>query len=478
MEQLSFELRKQARSILGRDPGPLSVLEDGAAAAEGVLALARGGRIHVSPALTRLSPKRRRHVLGHELCHVVQQARGVVESENEGLNGCPVLELEAELWGECFADRRPLGDSLATDLALSEPRDQVTQHMVVLAGQYLSEPEQQLEEKTRNILALLGQADCWLEWAIGVKEQHFRYVDQLDLVNGIHRGLHGDSPVLLRKSGLLVSPQRLMELPEPSLDRLLAVEHCDGEHDEESVRLVLAEGGLCSVADLRLVDQFLSDRKLKAEPIFAHVSLADRLALLELERQGGACARNRQRWPEIVSFALEHACSAAEFADYYEFYTRVVDRSPSVKSKSARLEGAGELVSTLWQLVLPHLRCPVASRLPTTVELYAMLNQWVASNEVVGYARASQALRDLARGAGLVIGQAEQAVQSSVAFLAEAQRFLTRTEPGSRVVSQDGLHHVYRYQAKDAEAVVRVSGAGEVTLERFVPNEPPGAQVS
>ncbi|HEU5059027.1 MAG TPA: DUF4157 domain-containing protein, partial [Kofleriaceae bacterium] len=98
---LPRSLQAEMQSLLGVDLGAIRVHEDGLAAAAGARAFTRGTDIHFAPGQYDPDSLRGRELIGHELAHVAQQARGEVAATAE-IGG---VEVNADAGLEGDADR-------------------------------------------------------------------------------------------------------------------------------------------------------------------------------------------------------------------------------------------------------------------------------------------------------------------------------------------------------------------------------------
>jgi hypothetical protein len=101
----------QMEASFGADFSAVRVHEGAHAAAVGALAYTQGTDIHFAPGQYQPDSRAGRELLGHELAHVVQQARGAVQATAQArgveLNDDPGLEREADELGERAARGLP-----------------------------------------------------------------------------------------------------------------------------------------------------------------------------------------------------------------------------------------------------------------------------------------------------------------------------------------------------------------------------------
>ncbi len=112
---LPAPVQSEMQSLLGIDLDAIRIHEDGQAAEAGALAYTRGTDIHFAPGQYDPDSSKGRELIGHELAHVAQQARGGVAATTE-VAGVPV-NADPGLEGE--ADR--IGARVARGESVAEP---------------------------------------------------------------------------------------------------------------------------------------------------------------------------------------------------------------------------------------------------------------------------------------------------------------------------------------------------------------------
>lgn len=357
--------------------------------------------------------------------------------------------------------------------------------MITIAGQTLRHVEE-LTSKTQTLLALIDGAERWLAWAIPAST-YFRFADEATLADGVQRGLHGDALILLPRLCLLVHPRKLWTLKEEQLNQLLAYEGDDEDNQvlATSLQSVLNDAGIFTQQNLASGRQFLEQIGKAQSPLFQSLSLADQIALMELVKAPPtSLALDRTAQAGAATFASESAQTPREFADYYAFFFEVAQRSAPGDASLDALTTARNLRDRLADSVQALLSCPVVARAPSTVDMYALVNQWVDQQQLIGFSTVASALRQLAISGPLPgTGEDDRAYNVRLrAFTESVQQFLKYTEPSARTLSQDGLTHAYTLDAKSASARLDRSRDGWVTLggyrQTIATTPPPAPEIT
>lgn len=444
----------------------------------GALAFTWGRHIYLDRVVLGLPWPTVLEILGHELTHVLQQHRGSsLDRRRQGVGGgdSDPCEEQAQELGRRFARGRAAPD-IWQWLARSPRRPQA---VVTVAGQSIRQVDD-LAPRTQTMLALIDGAERWLSWAIPVGRPVFRFGDEAALVTGIQQGLHGSPLMLLQRLRLLVHPRKLWTLKEEQLNQLLSYE--GDEEDNEvlgaSVQNVLNENGIFTQQNLASGLQFLQQIGQAQLPLFQTLSLSDQLALMELVKTPpSSLALDRTAQASAATFAAESAQTPREFVDYYTFFFDVAQRLAPAAEPADVTHEVRRVRDALTEPVQALLPCPIIARVPTTVEMYALVNQWVDQQQLIGFATMSSALRQLAATGPLpALGESEEAFQIRLhTFIDGAQQFLKHTEPSVRTLSQDGLTHSYALETRSATARLDRTEDGNVTLGLFEQAAPPSS---
>ncbi len=469
-------VRRRAERFFQADLASVQLHVGPEARRRGALAVAWGRHIFLDPVVLGLSSGDRLEVLGHELAHVVQQQKGIRATSARRLDNADACEEQACELGRRFAGEGGTGPS--REPMARSPR--VPQRLVSLAGQVLRQLDD-LAPRTQTMVALVDGAERWLSWALSSPTPYFRFADEAALVTGIQQGLHGSPLILLPRLRALVHPRKLWTLKEEQLNQLLSYE---GDEDDNqvlgtSVRNVLNDNGIFTQESLASGLQFLNQIGAAQLPLFQALSLADQVALMDVVKTPPTTlALDRTAQSTAAAFAAESAQTPQEFVDYYAFFFQVADRLAADK-EPAELPGIVRSVrDRLIDPVQALLPCPIVGHAPTPVELYALVNQWIDRQQLIGFGTVASALRQVAVSGPLpAAGEDDDAFRTRVqSFVDGVQQFLKYTEPSVRTLSQDGLTHSYALVAKAAVARIDRTDDGHVTLGRY--QQLPGAAQS
>lgn len=444
----------------------------------GALAFAWGRHVFLDQAVLGLSQAARLEVLGHELTHVVQQRRGAcaTAARRRRFDGPEACEEQACDLGRTFARQKDL---------LPAPRPiarspLVPQRLVAVAGRTVRQVDD-LAPRTQTMVALVDGAERWLSWAIPAPNPYFRFPDEAALVTGVQQGLHGSPLILLPRLRALVHPRKLWTLKEEQLNQLLSYE--GDEEDNEvlgtSVRNVLNENGIFTQQNLASGLQFLQQIGTAGLPLFQALSLSDQVALMEVVKTPPtSLALDRTAQASAAAFAAESAQTPREFVDYYAFFFDAAERLATDDDPADLPDTVRGVRDRLIDPVQALLPCPVLERVPTPVEMYALINQWIDRQQLIGFATVPSALRQIAASGLLPApGEDDGAFRARLrSFIDGVQQFLKYTEPAGRTLSQDGLTYSFPLVAKSATARIDRTDDGLVTLGRY--EQAPGAAPS
>jgi hypothetical protein len=407
-------------------------------------------------------------ILGHELTHVLQQRGDPLHASPADIRRLAAqCESQAHEIGGRFAANRPAPPHAAS-LAHFPRRPQC---LVSVAGQLLRQVDD-LAPKTQTVLALIDGAERWLSWAIPARSAFFRFADETALVTGIQQGLHGSALMLLPRLRLRVHPRKLWTLADEQLSQLLSYEGDDEDNDVlgTSLQSVLNENGIYAQQSLASGRQYLRQLGTAQAPLFQELSLADQVALMGLVKMPPTTlALDRTAQAAASAFAMESAQTPQEFVDYYAFYFETVQRLTSGGASVDAATAVRRVRDSLLDPVQALLACPVVAGVPTVVELYALVNQWVDQKQLIGFPSMAAALRSIAASGPLVgPGEDDRAFQSRLhGFVDGIQQFLKHTEPSARTLSQDGLTYSYPLASKSATARLDRQHDGCVTLGSY-----------
>ena len=152
--------------------------------------------------------------------------------------------------------------------------------MTISISGRLIERAAQLSERARMVLGLIDGGLPWLSWACSSPAARFDFADELTLLADVQKGLHSASLVFLPRTGLAVSPLKLMSLETDTLRLLALGESGDaGEHDAARLRHALQTNQLLTNDQLAGTDGFLESLGVGQASLFKLQDLNDRRAL-------------------------------------------------------------------------------------------------------------------------------------------------------------------------------------------------------
>lgn len=413
-------------------------------------------------------------VVGHELAHVLQQREGRVQPTGwkDGIpfNDDALLEVEADAMGTCFA----LGVNGFSGVRAAIPRAwpagtalQPTLQCLLTMGSKRVNSSADLSPKGQTLLTLIPHGSEWLKGIAG-SDSRYDFSNELDLLTGIHVGLHGSDTLLLRRLGVLAHLERLHDLEQDELEGILSVERSPAENvvNLRKTKKALARHGLWSESELSIADEFLRTTGVAAEPVFRSLSLSDRVSLFELVNEANtAQALNPMLQREAATFAVSRAQNAAEFIDYYQFYmAQIHEANPQPQLAGKRMRFAEALAETLSELMFDHLWSPNFPGPPEADELPIALRQWSVQGKRVGFPRLSAALAHVAQFGELHGASGPAARQLIDAYMERANGHWIQRTPSAVQLSQDGHHRDYIYDLPNVQAVLRLASDGSLTI--------------
>jgi hypothetical protein len=318
-------------------------------------------------------------------------------------------------------------------------------------------------------------ASSWLSWAISNRGVNYHYADESQLVVGTQSGLHGSELILLRGLGLLLHPNKLLEMQGDDLKVVAAAEN---EADANSVtqtraQKILAKYQLRSQTDLAIGTEFLTQAGVADAPVFQAMTLSDRIALFNLV--DGASSENSLNpmiQKEAAAYAVLHAQNTNEFVDYYQFYVSSADdTAPAAKGAAARGRKAEARLESLQTLLYGLLFCPAVQGTPTAQQMNVIVQNWLGTGNGLGFSRLSLALTQVEQYANLNGATGETASSMIEQYLRRAQSYILQLPATSITLTQDGLDHYYAYDSKTASAQICLDASGNVTLATYRPNK-------
>jgi len=438
-----------------------------ASASIGCRAFAIGSEIHIDRALLGAPSAEVLAVIGHELCHVAQQRRGLDGPPPAELCIAADLEEEAEEWGDRLARGRTLPGT-----ALAAPSRRLVQPLLAVGGRYLGS-EDDLSERAQTALALIQGGSPWIHRAIASSAETYWFANESELVAGVQRGLHGQPLLRLRRLGVVLSPRKLLTLSSKDLNQILSGEESDEDNAvaDASTRKILTDNGIHTHADFALVNAFLQQMGLADDPLFQSMSVADHTAVLRVVSSPvneSVLDRNIQK--EAADFAAQNAPDPQAFADYLQFYAATVQKIRDASPKPRRRQQAAQqALDALLPSVQAHLRCPVIAPDASMVDLYAFLNGWINGRNNLGFPSLSVGALQVMQHTPIVDGTVARAQDIVDAYIRDASQFAKITEPRMKTLSQDGERYVFELDSKSASAYLSLDRNGCATLLSYAP---------
>jgi len=445
-------------------------------AAPTAVASTDGLRIFLNPRHHRLSVAQWLHVLGHEFAHMVQQRQGRVRPTGFvggiAYNDDPLLEFEADRLASAFAAMFRTGVCPALPPWRDAGRRQpVLQHLVSIKGRPIRSGND-LTPAAQSLLQLLPEGAPWLA-SVASAPTEYQFGNDLELLAGIHAGVHGDTVMLLRKLQIALHPEALASFTKDDIDSIVLVERGAGDNSvaRMRVRRLFAAQQLFTESELQVGDDFPGLTGLVNEPLFRSVSLAGRIALFNLVNEGVTeHALDTMLQNEAAAFAVQRSCNVFEFVDYYRFFMALVsDPSPDQSLAAKRARFAEATADSLSDIIFDLLWAPTLANTPTPAAMPGVIAQWSERGFRLGFPRLSAALSHLAQHVpinGATGAAARQIIQDAMSQL---QALWVTTVPRSVRVSQSGGERLYTYSLPSATAQLSLAEDGTLTISNYVP---------
>lgn len=164
-QRLPGPVQAKMEHALGSDFSAVRIHEGAQAASIGALAYTRGTDIHFAPGQYDPESRRGQELLGHELTHVVQQARGRVGTTTQAkglpVNDDPGLEREADELGARAARGEAVHDSPAPQSLPTAAWSGALQRMLATTGLPEGADTSTPEKHADAIIAKIGQARAY-----------------------------------------------------------------------------------------------------------------------------------------------------------------------------------------------------------------------------------------------------------------------------------------------------------------------------
>ncbi|MEI9926888.1 MAG: hypothetical protein WDN44_03250 [Sphingomonas sp.] len=296
-----------------------------------------------------------------------------------------------------------------------------------------------LSEQGRLVLSLIDGGIQWLDWAMQDQQARYQFSDEGALVAGVQAGLHASRLLLLPRTGLAVSPVKLMTLSTADLRTLAQAETGDPARAADAAP-VLAAQGLVTHDNLAAVPVFLQNLQVADAPLFQAMGLDDRFPVLALRNDPDYTAPIGSPLPrEAAAFAVAQARTPQEFVDYYRVYLRRAALGTPADTPEQRAARAQQALDTLLPLSFGALDAPGVDGLVPPWEVVAAIREWLLTGRQIGFSRASLVVQQVVANAGY----ADQAGDDAAALVrdylargpaaAEGRRDRTRpARPGRR----------------------------------------------
>jgi hypothetical protein len=436
-------------------------------------AVAEGNHVFLNLREDFLGSDRFDHLLRHELCHVLQQRRGLVPStgfvNGHHFNGELALEREAE----AFATGQGSLAAMLADLFATrgiQPSLPVLQHFTQVGNKSVFAPHE-LSLKGQIILDLMPLGALWLR-RMGAANQQYVFESESDFLVGIQQGLHGNGTLLLPVLKLMVSPHVLYAMQLHELERIRAVEqHPNEKSFDLHLRTTLVRQKLWSEAELVVGDHFLEHIVTPSLPVFSSRCLNDRIAIFELVSEANTSVTlNAMLQKEAAAFAVMQAQNALEFVDYYTFFMAMIkDPEPAPKLAPQRLRSAEALSYALTPVLFDYLWCPQFDPAPAPEELPSMLAAWCAQGYRLGFPRVSAALANVTQYAGLEGATGRAAVEIINRYMDRIQALWLERVPTTVRYSQSGAQREYIYRMPEGTVILQLATDGSLTIGSYIP---------
>jgi hypothetical protein len=326
-----------------------------------------------------------------------------------------------------------------------------------------------LSEHARIVLAFVPGGEAWLDWARQDQRPRYRFEDDTALVAAVQDGIHDSPLVLLPRLELIVSPLLLMGLDIQDLRRLARAEGKGGDEAMAEARDVLAGHDLATWDDLTGADVFLDRLGVGGWPLFATMTLGDRLTVLDLMRDRGETGTADFR-REAAAFASSLSLTPAEFADYYRIYFgRSGEAGPSRETPAQRQARIRATVGRLEPLLFPVLECPRVEGRATAWDVTVAVQEWLGMGHQLGFLRLSRAVQQVIAHCSFADESEESAERAVAAYLERAQAVLGSADLQPGPLRQDAAAREFRAVSAGGEAVIELRPDGLVALSYFDP---------
>jgi hypothetical protein len=345
------------------------------------------------------------------------------------------------------------------------PQEPVMQCVIEIDGRAIHEPSD-LSLKGQVALEFVLFGEEWMHASESGPPQ--AYTTEFEFLAALQEGLHGSPMVLLRRLGLTCSLLVLEVLALDELEAVLVYERSTQENSVIRLKALnsLARHGIRCEADLTFADDFLMNCGVCREPVFASMTLTDRVAVYELLHDAWSGAeQDPMMQREASAFGVTLAQSPQEFVDYYRFFMALVGEQHASPQHAARRGRFAEAaVEALTPALMSRLQCPIFDSPPSAQELPGRLREWCSHGNGLGFSTLASALAYVARHARLNGATGCAALQLIEAHLQSEHRVWLEMGPTSVRYRQDGKGAEYGYDLQDGYRSLNLSAGGSLTI--------------
>jgi hypothetical protein len=342
--------------------------------------------------------------------------------------------------------------------------------MSVLVARAPIQSVTRLSDRGWGALQLIKGGVEWLKSATRDEDELYHFDDETEMVAAIQSGLHASDLVLLPRSGLLIGPARLMELPPGDLKVLVAYEGGDSTtRVQGQVKKILKS--FVTVGDLQLGPRFLSELlpSAPAALVFQVMSLDEQIALAALADASVPGELGPEFQSEAAGYAIEEARNPCEFIDYYWTYLDLTAGAAaggvplgSAEDRRRRVQGA---VEELQQPLFAALYCP---RISDPSDVASEIAEWIMYGNRIGFARVSTGIRQIVANTRFGRPDFKETADLAVStYLDAATSLLSRQPVQGGVLGQDGATRVFTIANEFESAVVTLGADRILTLTGY-----------
>jgi hypothetical protein len=329
------------------------------------------------------------------------------------------------------------------------------------------------------VLGFIDEGRSWLRWALHHPTARYHFEDEPALLAAVQAGIHGTNLLAIPAVGLVVSPVKLATMSEADLNTLTdAQATCEvNAATRARLRRIFTKYGLLAARDFLAVPAFLDGLGVGPAAIFQTMDLNAQIAILGLvnmtSEDEGLPPPFRA---EAAAFAVDHAQSAQEFADYYNVYLDFIGRvgtlAQTAPHRTALVNGA---VRTLRPLLFQALDCPRLERRAREGDVAAAIAEWLMLGRRLGFARLSQGVRQIVAQPEFTGQSGEAAAEIVDAQLDGALTVLGSGDLRMIHVGQDGATFAFASRSYWGEVWVELGADRILTLRSFRRSVPPTA---